>query len=267
MRVLLLVLLALTFVPAALRAHLDEYGPFTSVTAPKRFRVRELVQGTAPFDGSVLDLYDSNRQSRSRNPMLRVSWTKDDLGIDIAVLAYDKTTIAAPIHVSSQLIIPWGYCADINGDGALDFILMISYGSNGAIGGGLRDTVFVLSSENTYKISMIQTLYSDADDFLDLSGQFHFLYSSVRGEIPGRDGRSHNYWLYNLLAVDGSTLKLADSALPGFPKWILWTFRPNHSETSQLTTEQKRRLVESGNNCIVSSPDNPCPDYFRLGRR
>jgi hypothetical protein len=165
-------------------------------------------------------------------------------------------------------VAPYGYTADLNGDDTLDYILMVPYGAVGSIGGGLCDVVFVLSAAGQYRISMLTSIYPGPDDFLSLSGdgRFHFLYTSVYGsteEIRSRDGKYHNYWVYDLVSIDGATLKWDHSALPGFPKWIWFTFRSNHEETDLLTDEQKRQLFSPAQECLISTVERPCPNYFK----
>jgi len=63
------------------------------------------------------------------------------------------------------------------------------------------------------------------------------------------------------LKIEGSTLQVDSS--PGFPKWILYTFNANHTETDQLTDAQKRQLLGSEPPCLISTPAKLCPGFFR----
>src|SRR5262249_54008045 len=144
----------------------------------------------------------------------------------------------------------------------------IPYGAVGAVGGGLCDVVFVLSQDDQYKVSMVTSLYLGPNDFLDLSndGRFYFLYTTFFGlgeEVRAKDGKHHNYWVYAVISVDGSTLKWNNSSIPGFPKWVFFSFRPNHEETDQFTNEQKNRFFDPEQSCLISTTDHPCPGYFK----
>ncbi len=140
-------------------------------------------------------------------------------------------------------------------------------GAVGAIGGGSNDVVFAISGKTTYKIYMTPGLYPDTNDFLDANddGSFQFLNMSFVSTQPlrGKDGLSHNYWIYNVFKVQGSDFLLDNSVLGGFPKWILYTFQANHTETDQLTESQKRQLLNPEEVCWISTPDRPCPGFFR----
>ena len=63
----------------------------------------------------------------------------------------------------------------------------------------------------------------------------------VYGE-NGADGKSHNYWVYNLLGFSGTNSISANARHPGFPKWVWHKLKPNHTDTDQLTADQRRRL-------------------------
>jgi hypothetical protein len=262
-----LILPALMLMAVSVFAHLEEYSPFHPKDKPKRFPVRRLVDWRNENDFNLY-LAESATTRGSKNPILRISWPKNDGGVDLTLEGPDGHRLLGPSRISANLLSPYGYAADLNGDGMSDYILMIHTGAVGAIGGGLSDVVFVLSGGGQYRIWMVTSLYPGPHDFLDISGsgRFHFLLTDIVGpvdQIRGKDGRYHNYWVYNLLAVEGPTLKLANSSIAGFPKWVMWTFRPNHDETDQLTAEEKLRLYNPEQICIISTPDRPCPNYFK----
>jgi hypothetical protein len=259
----LLVLLVTLMTAEVVQAHLSNYGPFAPKNGPKLFSVRKVVERYAP--GNIY-LAEADRTRESSNPIIRFSPNKKQDGQDLTVLTFDNKRIVGPLHVSRSPVGPSGYSADLNGDGATDFILIISQGANGSIGGGLADVVFVLSAGKTYSVSMVSDLYPGPDDFLDIDGRFFFLNTKIFGVFEnarGKDGRIHNYWIYNLIGVDGSKLRVENSALPEFPKWIMFTFAANHSETDQFTAEQKLRFFNPDTVCIVSTPDRPCPRFFQ----
>jgi hypothetical protein len=252
-----------------LKGHLPEYSPFPAGSRPKQFPVRELAQ--LGEEVHPLDLAEKGRTRQSRNPIARITWLRNKAGLDAGValtmLSWDRKQIAGPFHVSSSPVTPYGHTADINRDGNLDYILKVHFGAVGAIGGGVNDVVFAISEKATYRIYMIPGLYPDTNDFLDTNGDggFQFLNMSFVPTEPlrGKDGKSHNYWVYNLFKVEGSELRLDNSVISGFPKWILYTFRANHVETDQLTEAQKRQLLNPDEVCWISTPDKPCPGFFR----
>lgn len=259
-------LLAMTLIAAEvyLCAHLTQYGPFPPGTRPGLFPVHDLV--ALPSNDANFYLVEMSGPRGTKAPMIQASQRKTDDGVDLSVLTFDRKRLSGPFHVSSSLLKPYGYSADLNGDGVLDYILTIHHGTVGAIGGGLEDVVFVLSTGDRYAVSMVTSLYVGPHDFLNVSGHFHFLHTTVFGvteQVRGKDGLHHNYWIYNLLDLNGAMVRLNNSTMSGFPKWVFWTFAANHDETDQFTSEQKAQLFDPDRICIVSTPDHPCSDYFQ----
>ncbi len=236
--------------------------------------MRELVQlrNEPGPNGSEMDLVEKGRPRQSRDPILRVTWPQgkegENNGIALSILTWDQKRISGPLRVSSNTVAPSGHSADLNRDGVIDYILESFVGAVGAIGGGAADVIFVISDARVaYRIFMIPSLYPSTNDFVDLlgNGSFTFVQTEFVTTEPlrGKDGLSHNYWLYRLLKLEGSTLEANDTLHAGFPKWILYTFRPNHTATDQLTDAQKRQLLGSKRPCLVSTPEQACPGFFR----
>ena len=59
------------------------------------------------------------------------------------------------------------------------------------------------------------------------------------------DGKSHGFWVYNLLAIEGAGIKVANERLPGFPKTIWYSFASKHDETTLLTNGQMQKMLKS----------------------
>ena len=138
-----------------------------------------------------------------------------------------------------------GYVGDLNRDGTMDYVLEVWSGGNGTAA-EVCDLAFVLSSGREFHLTTVNSMSPSIDDFIDLNedGRCQFLHTAfVYGyPIRGKDGQVHNYWVYNILEVAGGSLRLVNSIRPGFPKWILFTFKGNHEETNQLTQEEKDQL-------------------------
>ncbi len=49
---------------------------------------------------------------------------------------------------------------------------------------------------------------------------------------------------YTLLEFDQDKIKLANQAHPDFPKTVFYTLRPNHSETTIITEQQKAQMLQ-----------------------
>jgi hypothetical protein len=91
-------------------------------------------------------------------------------------------------------------------------------------------------------------------------GRFQYIQSVfLSGDgVKGRDGRTHNYWVYNIHALEGAKFTLRNNMRPDFPKWIMYAGKVNHRPTEQLTEAQKQQLWTSRRDCLVWLAGAPC---------
>jgi len=128
-----------------------------------------------------------------------------------------------------------------------DFIVNVWSGGVGLAADG-SEVTFLLSSKDGYRATSFY-LYSfgkkDVVQF-QVHGPVYFIFNDLIGSDreKTRDGRDHNFWVYELYRIYGSRFILADSDQPGFPKWVWHTTKDSHDETTQLAQEQKARLLK-----------------------
>jgi len=137
-------------------------------------------------------------------------------------------------------------CADLNGDGKADFLVNIWSGGCGLAGEG-STTTFLLSSEMRYVPVNWHSFDFGPEDIVRFSngGPCYFICNDLigNGDEKTKDGRDHNFWVYELYRYDGRQMVLANADDPRFPKWVWYTFKENHKETDQLTKDQKQRIL------------------------
>jgi hypothetical protein len=137
------------------------------------------------------------------------------------------------------------YCGYINGDEQIDFALQFYCGGNG-LNADLNQVTFLLSNENGYEATTIETFGGGPDDhFLLIKNKPHFIMKSFGYENECTDGKPHSFWIYNLLEIKGGTLYLANQNEETFPKTIRFTEKPNFKETDMLTSSQKENMLLS----------------------
>jgi hypothetical protein len=135
---------------------------------------------------------------------------------------------------------------DFNGDGKKDFVATVWLGGCG-LATGYHDQIFVLSRETGYVARRLVALFPSAADFVDVNqdGVLDLVHTTfVYGKEKSPDGKLHNYWVYNLLTVEGDRLVLANELDDRFRKWVYYSFKDNHKETEMLTQAQKDRHWE-----------------------
>ena len=148
---------------------------------------------------------------------------------------------------SSQMEV---YSWDLNSDSQPDFIVNVWSGGCGLAADG-SEVTFLLSGKDGYRATSFYLYAFGNQDLVRFKpqGTVYFISNDLIGSggEKTRDGREHNFWVYNLNRIDGNRLFPADADQPRFPKWVWLTNKPNHDETTQLTQEQKIRLLMKRN--------------------
>ncbi|MEI6074424.1 MAG: hypothetical protein WCS94_02545 [Verrucomicrobiota bacterium] len=138
------------------------------------------------------------------------------------------------------------YSCDLNGDGQPDFIVNVWSGGCGLAAEG-SEVTFLLSGKAGYRATSFYLFDFGKQDLIRFKtdGPVYFIFNDLIGSggEKTRDGRDHNFWVYQLHRIDGNRFIPADADQPGFPKWVWYTNKENHEETTQLTQEQKTRLL------------------------
>ena len=136
--------------------------------------------------------------------------------------------------------------ANLNQDNKPDFLVNIWTGGCGLAGQGSM-TTFLLSDGERYVATSFYSYDFGPEDIVRFAtnGPCYFISNDLigNGEEKTKDGRDHNFWVYQLYRFDGSQMILANVDDPRFPKWVWYTFKENHKETDQLTKDQKQRIL------------------------
>jgi hypothetical protein len=154
-------------------------------------------------------------------------------------------TFAAGLHAFS---------ADLNGDGTCDF-LFHNYSGGSGLASGYCDVTFLLSDRGGYSHTTVTTLWPDPGNYLVLGGKPCFIHTEFSSVEKCKDGKEHGFWVYSILSVEGAALRLNNHLVPGFPKTVWYTHKPNHRETTLLTERQKAELIKQAQSEIFPPPD------------
>jgi len=139
------------------------------------------------------------------------------------------------------------FSCELNKDGLPDFIVNVWSGGTGLAMLG-SEVTFLVSSKEGYQATSFYLFSFGKEDLVQFraGGPVYFILNDLisNDEEKTLDGRDHNFWVYELYRIDGARFVPADADESGFPKWVWFTDRENHEETTQLTSEQKARLLK-----------------------
>jgi hypothetical protein len=146
--------------------------------------------------------------------------------------------------------------ADLNGDRQPDLVIVMDSLGNG-LGGSYSPVFILLSSASGFTATSLRSLFFSLSRFELLENhRVALLQSELFGGATGKDGQAHNYVVQRRLLIEAAQLSV-DAAYE--PKWVMYSFRPNHQETIQLTLEQERKMLTDGAGSWelsrLSSPD------------
>lgn len=246
-------LIALTMIPSLLWAQWEPYnknhGPFEPNSWPATFRLDRCdsseVNGPSIEDFVVKSCYSI--KNRPRAPRVYAGSKPNQTATWLLVKDCNGITVAGPQEIGEGSSVGQEvYWADLNADGREDFVIKRWLGGNGTIYTFLCKVTFLVSDKGRYVFTVTEGLWSGLSYFVDMDGDriCEFIHTAfVEGsQVKGRDGRKHNYWVYNVLSIRDGQLFVDRRFAPQFPKWIWYTRGPNHSPTTQITPSQQRLL-------------------------
>lgn len=217
----------------------DKYSPFGPGNVPPRFPLTVLTLVRQDFVSSgrhTFDFYEPN----SAKSALSIEWADEGNRVSIRTPGATRP-FSAPIE-GSPVCDAEAATADLNGDALPDYVVVTHSGGNG-LAAQITLITFLLSSSKGYVAREIVSYDAAPGDLVDLNrdGRPEFVHCmSIWGD-KGKDGRSHNYWVYNLLGFSGTEIVSANRSSPEFPKWITYTYAANHKDSAQLTAEQRQQ--------------------------
>ena len=240
-KTLSLILLLVTIAPAAWGYRAD-YAPFEPGAAPKPFPVTELKKLASESSDSQCTFAERPNSS----PRIVFSWTPTDKRGDctISVIRPNGTKIltGATIQASSPKFITAVYSVLLNEDDKPDYVISEWSGGCGLAAEWCFLT-FLLSNGDGYSVTQTSCMDCGKEDFVDLNkdGRAEFIHTSFVDGDSGKDGKYHNYWVFNILQFKGTQIVSANPLDHRFPGWVSYKFKPNHQNTDQLTPEQRMR--------------------------
>lgn len=172
------------------------------------------------------------------------AWGDEEEGFSVEVFREGQCVVErTDISGAPFLLGLWPYTGDVNRDGIPDFMIYVYSGGVGLAVGCCQVTV-VLSDGEGYHLVSVGTLFPDESDYIMMDGRSCFIQTDYFGWEEGFDWQTQNYWVYNLLVIDGSEIRIDNSLHPDFPKTIWYSPNPNHAEADLPTEKQKDEMME-----------------------
>lgn len=167
--------------------------------------------------------------SRERSAVTQV-WVDDALVFDTATA-----------HPEDWF--PFGaraFYTDLTGDGRKDILIYSSVGGNG-LGAPLEVAdLLIRRADGTFRNSSFMAFAAVPGDFADLDGDGRYEMLWVHFYFEG----GHSYWVYRVVQVEDSGLRLNDALAEEFPKIIWFTNKPNDQPTQRLSQAERQRLIQ-----------------------
>ena len=189
--------------------------------------------------------------------------TRNEKGFVAQVLTEGNTVMEPRLCTSFAPFFDNMYhCGFINNDDEIDFLLHFYCGGNG-LNADFNEVTLLLSNDKGYEATSIQTFGGGPEDhYVKIEGKPHFITKSFGGVAECLDGKTHNFWTYNLLEIKGDTLYLANQNHRNFPRTIWYTFEPNSKETDILSNKDKENLlIRSVQNLkLIGNTVSHCPE-------
>jgi len=170
---------------------------------------------------------------------LRIDWAADGTA-ELLLSRNGEKLFSGPLKgYGSAAVGADVYTADLNADGQPDYAIITHSGGNG-LSSQCAWITFLLSVPGGYGGTSLSCWAADASDLIEIEGRFCLVHTSFIQGNKGKDGKTHNYWVYNLLGFSGAELVLANDGDRRFPKWVWYSFAENHRDTDQLSPAQRR---------------------------
>jgi len=237
MRIYLLIL----FLPLSyLSAYNKGYGPFRAKFVPETIALTKIP--VAKSQGVAHDFehyYNLGDQGNAYRIKLKFNYESHYT----LYISRDQQSLVKGITVSEYGTVSESslYSANLNDDNIPDFIIYVYSGGCG-LASGHCDVTFLLSNDEGYSATTVDTYFPGDSNFVKINGKKSFIHAYFSGTDKCLDGKAHNFWIYNILEFGEQNLSIRNKLDEEFPKVIWYSFRENHDETTLLTASQKSEL-------------------------
>ncbi len=228
------------------------YGPFRAgrkPASPPRFKCKLIAEQTSPgdnIDGALRRYRPAAVGKVQAQTKLVLRGTTNGWIISL-IGAGGRNLLPTTVTNSMTRSEMEVFSCDLNKDGLPDFIVNVWSGGTGLAFFGTEVT-FLLSSKEGYRAASFYLFSFGKEDLVQFKagGPVYFILNDLMSSDGEKtlDGRDHNFWVYELYRIDRASFVPANADRPDFPKWVWFSNRDNHEETTQLTSQQKAKLMK-----------------------
>jgi hypothetical protein len=162
-------------------------------------------------------------------------------GYEARVIDNDEPGEPVPIPVEATTpndVEQDAVCADLNGDGRVDFVVSLWLHGNG-LGADFYRRLIALSAPGGYRFWVAPTMLPSREDFVTFGSIARIVMlttgfvQSGSSDAPGPN-RRHSYYAYDLWRFEGGDIVGANAIDERFPKFVLMTSAPNHKPSVRM---------------------------------
>ncbi len=140
---------------------------------------------------------------------------------------------------------------DLDGNGTLDMIFHWGSGGCGLAANIGNDTVVLLEPAIPGAAALVRFLplgshYGMHPLDIDRNGRIEFLVAQFARCEMCTDGKPHNFWVWELVGIQGGRLVDLNATVPDFPRFEWLSFAPEDRWRTLLTPAMKRKLRGGG---------------------
>lgn len=165
-------------------------------------------------------------------------------GISVCLVDDEDQVVFPLTQISGEGMLQFveAWRVDLNHDGHPDFLILYPTGGCG-INADLSYVVILLSDAAGYRETTTASWFQP-EDLILINGEPRLIHSTLFDQRGGfEDGRTHSFWVYNLLGFSGGEAHIDNSGAADFPKVVWYSSQPNYQETGELSSDQKERFI------------------------
>jgi len=227
----------------------------------------EFVRPLTPAEGSVAERAAIKECAPGANDEDVELWRLPRDGWVVVVTADERLCVCAP-HDGTPVLVamhridfgggsidgvagPSIRAGDVDGNGTLDMILHWGSGGCGLAANIGNDTVVLLEPARPGAAASVRFLplgthYGMHPVDIDRNGRLEFLVAHFAMCEACTDGKRHNFWVWELVGIQGGRLVDLNATVPDFPRFEWLSFDPKDRWRTLLTPAMKRALRGDG---------------------